>query len=118
MSSCAALLDLDSIPLMRWFAGTLFGTLVGTFSETTVTSIAVDPPGMFLSAESFSCRNFASARSLSFASWFGSLIALYSSCRLWFIAARTCDMTYYTDRLSISPELRGTILTSTMGIDK
>ena len=68
VSSCVLLPDLDSIPLMRWFAGTLFGALVGTFSETTVTSITVDPPGMFLSAESFSCRNLASARSLSFAS--------------------------------------------------
>jgi len=79
VSSCGLLFGLDSIPLIRWSAGTLFGALAGTFSETTVSSITVDAPGMFLSVESFSCRNFASARSLSFASWFGSLVAVYSS---------------------------------------
>ena len=79
VSSRGLLFDPDNIPLMRWFAGTLFGALAGTFSETTVSSIAVDAPAMFLSAESFSCRNCASARSLSFASWFGSLVAVYSS---------------------------------------
>lgn len=78
-SSCVLPVDLYSIPLIRWFAGILLGALAGTFSETTVTSIAVDAPGIFLSAESFSCRNFASAKSLSFASWFGSLMAEYSS---------------------------------------
>jgi hypothetical protein len=78
-SSCRLLFDLDSIPLMRWFAGILLGALAGIFSETTVTSIAVEAPGIFLSAESFSCRNFASAKSRSFASWFGSLMAVYSS---------------------------------------
>ena len=79
MSSCVLLFDLESIPLIRWFAGILLGALAGIFSEITVTNIAVDAPGMFFSAESFSCRNLASARSLSLASWFGSLIAVYSS---------------------------------------
>jgi len=78
-SPCILPVDLDSIPLIRWFAGILFGALAGTFSETTVSSIAVDAPGIFLSTESFSCRNFASAISLSFASWFGSPMAVYSS---------------------------------------
>jgi len=78
-SSCVLPVDLYSIPLIRWFAGILLGALAGTFSETTVTNIAVDAPGIFLSAESFSCRNFASAKSLSFAPWFGSLMAEYSS---------------------------------------
>lgn len=78
-SSFRLLFDLDNIPLIRWFAGILLGALAGIFSETTVTSIAVEAPGMFLSADSFSCRNFASAKSRSFASWFGSLMAVYSS---------------------------------------
>lgn len=54
MSSWVLLFDLDNMPLIRWFAGSLLGAFSGTFSETTVTSITVDAPGMFLSTESFS----------------------------------------------------------------